>query len=67
MSAMDPSYHSILHHRWIAWEGATNRLELQGLFTAGDLRSLADWLDDPTHPTISPEVPIMKVELSEVK
>lgn len=49
-------------YRWIAWEESTNRLEIDGLFTAQDLRKLADWLDNPEHP-VDPMSQI-RVELS---
>jgi hypothetical protein len=39
--------------RWLSLNESGTRLDLQGVFTSGDLRKLADWLDNPKHPTIA--------------
>lgn len=49
--------------RWIEWNDTINRLELEGTFTAQDLRNLADWIDNPEHPCIA-GLPVIKVDLS---
>jgi len=61
-----PTFKSNKCFRWMAWEEETNRLELDGVFTASDLRNLAAWLEDPIHPCLSQELPVMKVELSKL-
>lgn len=61
---MSEKFKSALGFRWIAFEEDTCRLELQGVFTAEDLRNLADWLDDPDHPVVAAGIPVMKVKLS---
>lgn len=47
--------------RWVAWDEASNRFELEGIFTAGDLRTLAEWLDNPEHP-VSMNLKLSKIE-----
>ena len=44
---MPEQYTSTSAFRFIAYEKATNRMELNGIFTADDLRKCADWLDIP--------------------
>lgn len=48
--------------RWLGWEPDTNRMEVAGLFTATDLRKLADWLDIPD----KGEGNVINVKLSEL-
>lgn len=34
--------------RWIGYDEQSKRIDLKGLFSAKDLRVLADWMDKPT-------------------
>ena len=49
--------------RFILFDPDTKRLELEGMFTAQDLRNLADWLESDNKPCI-PGLPMIDVKLS---
>lgn len=52
--------------RFLQWEEDTNRMDIDGVFTAQDLRNIANWLDDPDHPIMSPDLPVVVVKLSPI-
>lgn len=52
--------------RWIGYDEKRGRLQLQGDFTAADLRNLADWLEDPDHPVLSEAIPLIQCNLSPI-
>lgn len=59
-----PSYISRGFH-WLCWDERTKRMEIQGHFTAKDLRNIAEWMDSSIK-CFKPE-PIMDIELDPIQ
>lgn len=44
--------------RWMAYEASTQRMELDGLFTANDLRVIAGWLENGKKNVVFIDLPL---------
>jgi len=47
---MPQDFVSKMKWRGLFYQRLGNRMEMNGTFTADDLRKIADWLDNPEHP-----------------